>query len=129
MLAFVAHVSFATIVVDGPMLVHAPVLVAGDDRLLFHVSRGNRAVPNLEGARAIASVLGTDYYVSPDWYGAPGQVPTWNYLAVEAEGPLRRLDDGEMGRFMDDLSPHMKAASCPSRPGRDPRWRLAVSRP
>ncbi|HZG46899.1 MAG TPA: FMN-binding negative transcriptional regulator, partial [Allosphingosinicella sp.] len=57
MLAFVGEVSFATICVDGPALVHAPLLVAAPDRLLFHVSRSNPALPRLEGARAIASVL------------------------------------------------------------------------
>lgn len=103
MLAFVAKVSFATICVDGPAMVHAPLLVAAPDRLLFHVSRSNPAAPRLEG-RAIASVLGPDFYVSPDWYGVPDQVPTWNYVAVEAEGPLRRLDEGELPALLDGLS-------------------------
>ena len=104
MLAFVAEVSFATICVDGPAVVHAPLVVAGPDRLRFHVSRGNPAAARLEGARAVASVLGPDFYVSPDWYGTDDQVPTWNYLAVEAEGPLRRLDEAELAALLDDLS-------------------------
>lgn len=104
LLAFIERVSFSTICVCGPALVHAPLLVAAPNRLLFHVSRGNAALPRLEGARAIASVLGPDAYVSPDWYGAPGQVPTWNYLAVEAEGPLRRLDEAELVALLDGLS-------------------------
>ena len=78
MLAFVADVSFATICVDGPAVVHAPVMIAGSDRLLFHVSRSNPAAARLEGARAIASVMGPDFYVSPVWYGTPDQVPSWN---------------------------------------------------
>ena len=94
MLAFVAEIAFATVVVEGPMLVHVPVLVAGPDRIRFHVSRGNRA--KLDDRRAIVSVLGPDAYISPDWYGQEDQVPTWNYLAVEAEGPLRRLDEAEL---------------------------------
>lgn len=104
MLAFIAEVAFATICVDGPALVHVPVVLAGEDRLLFHVSRSNPALPKLDGARAIASVLGPDIYVSPDWYGTPDQVPTWNYVAVEAEGPLRRLDERELTALLDDLS-------------------------
>ncbi len=75
MLAFAAEVSFATICVDGPAVVHAPLVAAGEKRLLFHVSVSNPALPRLEGARAIASVMGPDAYVSPDWYGTPGQVP------------------------------------------------------
>lgn len=102
MLAFVADIAFATIAAEGPTLVHAPVLVAGPDRLLFHVSRGNRA--KLDGKRAIASFLGPDAYISPDWYGVEDQVPTWNYLAVEAEGPLRRLDEAELAELLDGLS-------------------------
>lgn len=116
MLAFVAEVSFATICVDGPALVHAPLLVAAPDRLLFHVSRGNAALPRLEGARAIASVMGRDFYVSPDWYGAPDQVPTWNYLAVEAEGPLRRLDEMELAALLDALSADQEERLAPKPP-------------
>jgi len=104
MLAFVREVSFATICVDGPALVHAPLLVAAPDRLLFHVSRANAAAARLEGARAIASVLGPDTYVSPDWYESGDQVPTWNYVAVEAEGPLRRLDLEELRDLLDRTS-------------------------
>ncbi len=117
MLAFVSEVAFATICVDGPALVHAPVVVADRERLLFHVSRRNPAVPQLEGARAIASVLGPDGYVSPDWYGTPDQVPTWNYLAVEAEGPLRRLGEDELAELLDALSAAHEARLAPK-----PEW-------
>jgi len=116
LLAFVAQLSFATICVDGPTVVHAPVVVAGPDRLLFHVSRSNAAAAKLDGARAVASVTGPDFYVSPDWYGTPDQVPTWNYLAVEAEGPLRRLDEAELARLLDDLSAAHEARLAPKTP-------------
>ena len=117
MLRFVAEVSFATICVDGPAVVHAPVLVEGPERLLFHVSRSNPAASRLEGARAIASVLGPDAYVSPDWYGSDDQVPTWNYLAVEVEGPLRRLDEAELAALLDGLSAEHEARLAPK-----PAW-------
>ena len=116
MLAFVAQVSFATICVDGPAVVHAPLVVAGPDRLLFHVSRSNPAAATLDGARAIASVMGPDFYVSPDWYGTPDQVPTWNYLVVEAEGPLRRLDEVELAALLDDLSAEHEQRLAPKAP-------------
>lgn len=102
MLGFVADIAFCTIAVDGPFIVHAPVVVDPPDRLRFHVANGNRAANALTG-RAIVSCLGPDAYVSPDWYGTPDQVPTWNYLAVEAEGPLRRLDESELTTLLDDL--------------------------
>ncbi|WP_166038337.1 FMN-binding negative transcriptional regulator [Sphingosinicella sp. YJ22] len=116
MLALVGQVSFATICVDGPAVVHAPVVVAGRDRLLFHVSRSNPAAAKLEGARAIASVMGPDFYVSPDWYGTPDRVPTWNYLVVEAEGPLRRLDEAELAALLDRLSAEHEQRLAPKKP-------------
>jgi transcriptional regulator len=123
MLAFVADIAFCTICADGPMLVHAPVIVAAPDRLRFHVSRDNRAAA-LDGQRAIASCLGPDAYVSPDWYGIPDQVPTWNYLAVEAEGPLRRLDESELAQLLDDLSAAHEARLAPK-----PAWTRAKMTP
>ena len=122
MLAFVADIAFATIAADGPALVHAPVLVLGPDRIRFHVSRGNRA--KLDGRRAIVSVLGPEGYVSPDWYGTDDQVPTWNYLAVEAEGPLRRLDGAELAALLDALSAAHEARLAPK-----PAWTRAKMSP
>ena len=118
MLAFIGDIAFATICADGPVLVHAPVLVRGPDRLLFHISRGNRA--KLDDRRAIVSVLGPDAYISPDWYGVDDQVPTWNYLAVEAEGPLRRLDEAELADLLDRLSAAHEARLAPK-----PEWTRA----
>ncbi len=116
MLAFVGEVSFATICVDGPAVVHAPVLVTETGHLRFHVSGANLALQRLDKARAIASVTGPDFYVSPDWYGTPDQVPTWNYLAVEAEGPLRRLDETELASQLDELSAIQEARLAPKPP-------------
>jgi len=115
MLAFIADIAFCTICVDGPRLVHAPVIVAAPDRLRFHVSRGNRA-GMLAGKRAIVSCLGAEAYVSPDWYGVPDQVPTWNYLAVEAEGPLRQLDEEALAGLLEDLSAAHEARFAPKAP-------------
>jgi len=116
MLAFVAEIAFCTIAVDGPFLVHAPVIVDPPDRLRFHVANGNRAAKALDG-RAIVSCLGPDAYISPDWYGTADQVPTWNYVAVEAEGPLRRLDRDELAILLDDLGAAHEARLAPK-----PAW-------
>jgi transcriptional regulator len=122
MLAFVADIAFCTVAADGPMVVHAPVVVHPPDRIRFHIARGNRA--KLDGRRAIVSCLGPDAYVSPDWYGTPEQVPTWNYLAVEAEGPLRRLDEDELTALLDDLSAGHEARLAPK-----PLWTRAKMSP
>ncbi|MGZ8350656.1 MAG: FMN-binding negative transcriptional regulator [Allosphingosinicella sp.] len=124
LLALVRSVSFCTICVDGPAVVHAPVQVGGPDRLRFHIARGNRAADRLDGARALISCLGPEAYVSPDWYGAADQVPTWNYLAVEAEGPLRRLDEAELVQLLDDLSAAHEARLAPK-----PEWTRAKMTP
>ncbi|HEY0043372.1 MAG TPA: FMN-binding negative transcriptional regulator [Allosphingosinicella sp.] len=118
MLEFIRSVSFCTIFAWGhgaPGVVHAPVVRFGD-ALRFHVSRSNRALAALEGGRAILSCLGPDAYISPDWYGSADQVPTWNYLSVEAEGPLRRLDAEELAAQVDALSAEHEARLAPKAP-------------
>jgi transcriptional regulator len=113
MLAFVGDIAFCTICVEGPEVVHVPVVV-DSSRIRFHVARGNRA--KLEGRRALLSCLGADAYISPDWYGVPDQVPTWNYVAVEAEGPLRMLDEGDLVTLLDDLGAAHEARLAPKAP-------------
>jgi transcriptional regulator len=119
MLAFVADVAFCTVAAEGPLVVHAPVVVVPPDRIRFHVSRANRAA-ELDGKRAIVSCLGPEAYISPDWYGVADQVPTWNYLAVEAEGVLRRLDEAALAALLDDLSAAHEARLAPK-----PAWTRA----
>ncbi len=78
MRACVEQVGFAHIfvpTVDAPMVVHAPLVIAGDA------------------------------YVSPDWYDRrTDQVPTWNYVAIEIEGTARRLDGDALLVQIDRLS-------------------------
>jgi len=119
MLGLIAQVAFCTIVIcgsEGPRIVHAPVVVQGGDALRFHISRANRAAVAGDGERAQLSCLGPDAYISPDWYGTPDQVPTWNYLAVECEGPVRRLAEGELAQLLDDLSAAHEARLAPKEP-------------
>jgi transcriptional regulator len=52
----------------------------------------------------VAVSLEAEAYVSPDWYAAPDQVPTWNYLTVEAEGAVTPLDEAGLVALLDDLS-------------------------
>ena len=43
-------------------------------------------------------------------------MPTWNYLAVEAEGPLRRLDEAELTALLDELGAAHEARLAPKPP-------------
>ncbi|MFZ5668406.1 MAG: FMN-binding negative transcriptional regulator [Pseudomonadota bacterium] len=117
--ALVAERGFALIVgvVDGrPVAAQAPVLLDGR-RLRFHLSRGNALVePFSAGGRALAVVAGPDAYVSPDWYGVDDQVPTWNYLSVEMEGPAARLDERAAARLLDALSDRFEDRLAPKPP-------------
>ncbi len=111
LLAHLAAHPFATIaaLADGRLRVaHAPVVVRKltDSLCLdFHLSRSNALAGGLEaGFRAVVVSLGPDAYISPDCYGSADQVPTWNYVSVEAEGPVAAMDDLGLVALLDDLS-------------------------
>lgn len=125
--AIVREHAFAHLFVHGPAgaaVIHAPVTLDGEDRLSFHVARRNRAFALLDGARAIASVVVADGYVSPDWYASAQQVPTWNYLAVEAEGRVEPLTRDALVAQVDDLSDAQEAGLAPK-----PAWTRAKMDP
>lgn len=85
---------------DGPRVAHVPLLWTGDGAVQFHLAKGNALARHLDGMTALALVNGPDGYVSPRWYpdGGADQVPTWNYVALELEGRVRRMDqDGLLG--------------------------------
>ncbi len=99
-----------------PRVAHAPVLFA-DGLLRFHLSAMNPLALALQpGGRALAVVSGADAYVSPDWYAAADQVPTWNYVSVEMEGSLRPLDAAETTDLLDHLSAAFEARLAPKPP-------------
>ena len=123
MAALVRDQGFGLIVAQteaGLRAVHVPVLLDGD-RLRFHVSRGNLVHAALAaGGGALFVATGAHAYVSPDWYGLDDRVPTWNYLAVELEGPVRALVRDELIRFLDEVSHHHEARLAPK-----PAWTRA----
>lgn len=78
---------------DGPRVAHVPLLSTGDGALQFHLARGNALTRHLHGATALVTVNGPDAYISPRWYDERDTVPTWDYVALEMEGRVRRMDD------------------------------------
>ncbi|MFN7056990.1 FMN-binding negative transcriptional regulator [Hyphomonas sp.] len=101
-----------------PLAAHTPVLAerrGGAVHLRFHLSAHNPVARRLEaGASVLIVFTGPDAYISPDWYGpVPNQVPTWNYLSVEAEGiPVL----AGAAQFLDDVSAHFESALAPKPP-------------
>lgn len=89
---------------DGAVcLAYAPVVV-DEAGLRFHLAIRNPMALLEDGARVSVSCLAADAYVSPDWYRDTVTVPTWNYIAVEGEGPVRRLARDELRTLLEELS-------------------------
>jgi transcriptional regulator len=114
---------FATVVANrdgGVRFAYAPAIVdAGNGArggIRFHLARGNPLAGLETGARVWISVAGPDAYVSPDWYRATVTVPTWNYIAVEGEGALRRQSREELRKLVVDLSAQEEAKLAPKPP-------------
>jgi transcriptional regulator len=87
---------------DGPRVAQTPVEWQ-PDTLIFHLARHNSLTPHLHDARALVLVEGVDAYISARWYEDPNQVPTWNYISYELEGPVSRLDDTALPGLLERL--------------------------
>ncbi|NLH82084.1 MAG: FMN-binding negative transcriptional regulator [Phyllobacteriaceae bacterium] len=65
--------------------------------LYGHVAKANPQGREPVVGDALAIFMGPDAYVSPSWYESKRRdgkvVPTWNYLAVHAHGPVEFFDD------------------------------------
>lgn len=109
---------------DGPRVAHVPLVSTGDGAVQFHLARGNALTRHIDGMVALAVVNGPDAYVSPRWYGEdPNQVPTWNYVALEMEGRVRRMDRDGLYGLLENLSAQEEAKLPP------PAWTMEKSDP
>jgi transcriptional regulator len=94
--------TLVTTTADGLIASHVPMLLDPDPApygtLVGHLARPN---PQGRGAvgEALAIFLGVDAYITPSWYAtkrATGKVvPTWNYVAIHAHGPIEFFNDRE----------------------------------
>ena len=82
----------------------------------FHLAAGNPLAEIEEGTCVQLSVIAADAYVSPDWYKTIVTVPTWNYIAVEGEGQVRRLSREELRALLIDLSAQEEEKLRPKEP-------------
>jgi len=120
LLAHLRRYPFATLAAapDGRVLMaQAPLMVRELDSGLvidFHLSANNSLASAIaKGFSACLVSAGPDAYVSPDWYVAADQVPTWNYVSVEAEGQVSPLDEAATIALLDDLSAQAEARLAP----------------
>ncbi len=116
MRAFAREIGFGMLFAatpDGPRVAHIPFVFLDDDRIGFHISRGNGIVRGLEKGEALFVVNGPDAYISPDWYGIENQVPTWNYLSLEMQGTVTKMDRDTLIAQADALSLHNETRLAP----------------
>lgn len=80
-----------------PFASHLPLLVdrqAGPHgTLIGHMARANPQWQSAAGQEVLAVFSGPHAYISPTWYEIDDVVPTWNYVAVHAYGPLALVDE------------------------------------
>jgi transcriptional regulator len=104
--ALVEEVAFGSVFMgtpDGPRVALTPLLSTGDGAVQFHLARGNALTRWLDGGTALISVNGPDAYISPRWYDDRATVPTWNYVALELEGRVRKMDADGLEGFLHAL--------------------------
>jgi len=121
LLALIREARLATLVSNGadgtPDVTHLPLTLDPDGGVLIgHVARANPHWQALRAAgRAIAIFRGPEAYVSPNWYPSKSEhhrvVPTWNYTAVHAEGPVTLVEDeAGLHRIVTELTAAKEAA-------------------
>jgi transcriptional regulator len=84
---------------DGMTASHVPLLLEASTgpfgTLLGHLARANPQIRSKGDALAIFQ--GLESYITPSWYATKREtgkvVPTWNYVAVHAMGPITFFDD------------------------------------
>jgi transcriptional regulator len=67
--------------------------------LYAHLARANAQWTSAPLSEAMAIFTGPDAYITPSWYATKQQtgkvVPTWNYVAVHAYGPVEFFEDAD----------------------------------
>ncbi len=93
--------SLVTATAEGLIATPLPLLLdeaEGERGVLYgHVARANPQWQKQPLGEALAIFMGPDAYVTPSWYPSKAEhgkvVPTWNYSAVHAYGPVEFFTD------------------------------------
>ena len=83
--------------------------------LFGHVARGNPQWRE-SSDEGLATFIGPDAYITPEWYATKKldgkTVPTWNYIEVQARGPISFFDDPQrLLEIVTRLTNHHESAS------------------
>ncbi len=113
-------VTIAAAVEGVVQFAYAPVVLDAQDgprgAIRFHLAIANPLAKLGAGARIAMSLIAADAYISPDWYRTTVTVPTWNYIAVEGEGVIRRSSRAELRQLVIDLSTQEETKLLPKQP-------------
>ena len=71
---------------------HLP-LVLDNEKLIGHMAKANPAWEAIENSSILAIFHGPHCFISPDWYGKAGNVPTWNYISIHIKGICKVIHD------------------------------------
>ncbi|MCZ4351987.1 FMN-binding negative transcriptional regulator [Roseovarius aestuarii] len=122
-LAFAREQGFGMLAVSlkaAPLISHIPFLLNDTGTLAeFHLVRSNpiaRALSSPVSARI--AIQGPHSYISPDWYGADDQVPTWNYVAVHLVGMVTLAPIDGLRDLLDRQSAMLESRLQPKTPWR-----------
>jgi transcriptional regulator len=93
--------NLVTATAEGLMVTPLPLMLDADEGpygvLHGHMARANPQWRAPAIGEACVIFMGPDAYVSPSWYETKREthrvVPTWNYIAVHAYGPMEIYDD------------------------------------
>ena len=119
--SLIEEIGFGTVFAqtpDGPRVAHVPLVSTGAGAIHFHLARGNALTRHIAGTTALAVVNGPDAYVSPRWYADRGQVPTWNYVALELEGPVRLMDEDGLHGLLEAIGERQEGRIADGEPWR-----------
>jgi len=108
----------------------------GPGVLRAHVARANPVWKEARSDRdSLVVFQGPQGYVSPAWYPSKAEhgkaVPTWNYVIVQARGPVRFIDDREWLRaFVTRLTERHERERTATEGGRGvPAWAVTDAPP
>jgi len=118
--ALIAEIGFGMVFAqtpDGPRVAQTPIVSTGDGAVQFHLARANALTRHLEDTTALVTINGPDAYISPRWYADRASVPTWDYIALELEGPVRKIAREGLEALLHNIADRGEALV-----GADGRW-------